>query len=341
MADITSNSRTTAVLLRPRYPYGKPQVWFPTDLYKVAAMLERGEIETDIVDLNLEKISDSLETYDFIGIGVIGAPYIPETRRLAQEVKERTGKRPLIGGPGVQYLTEEEFRRLYGDSIQIRNNRDLTQAVGAEIPDVFQISIGERIRNADPDRLERYLGSEFSFFVSQGCKYSCCFCAASRTRDGSRVSEQFSQTVEEDLDAICEKAAGLGLKKMDLYLTSLDLFQNPDSFRKVLETFATRRQRYSIGFRLRGLSRIDSFLQALEQDSEFYEIIPASGLKIVGFGVDGTTEEIWKSQHKGNRSLSHADKAFELCNRLGITPEALMVMDFMIQMEIQLIIQKV
>jgi len=41
--------------------------------------------------------------------------------------------------------------------------------------------------------------------------------------------------------------------------------------------------------------------------------------------VDGTTEEVWKSQHKGNRSLSDADAAFGICRRLGVTPEASLI----------------
>ncbi len=37
---------------------------------------------------------------------------------------------------------------------------------------------------------------------------------------------------------------------------------------------------------------------------------------------------MWKSQHKGNKRLSDVDRAFTLCSKIGITPEALMVMGF-------------
>ena len=98
-----------AVLLRVEYPYGKSQVWLPTDLHKVAGRLDSVGIKTDVVDLNLEPIPEDLQKYNYVGIGVIGAPYIPRARKLVQEVKVQTRKAPLIGGPGVEYLTNEEL----------------------------------------------------------------------------------------------------------------------------------------------------------------------------------------------------------------------------------------
>lgn len=315
-------------LLRCQYPYGKRQIWLPTDLNKIAARLDSVGINTDIVDLNLESIPRNLSEYDFIGIGVIGAPYVPTSRILAHEVLERTGKNPIIGGPGIEYLTPEEFKILYGDAIQIRNDSDFEIVISRGLPSIYETSIATRLKNMNRERLEKYLRNEFSFFVSQGCKYSCDFCAAVRSRPGEKVIERFSYTVEKDLEAICVSADGFGIKELTMYLTSLDLFQNPSQVIQVLKVFSNAANKYGINFKLRGLSRIDSFLDALKQEPEFYEVIPNSGLKVVGFGVDGTTEEVWKSQHKGNRSLSDADDAFETCRSLGITPEALMVMGF-------------
>ena len=113
-----------------------------------------------------------------------------------------------------------------------------------------------------------------------------------------------------------------------MYLSSLDLFQNPKQFKEALQVFVDAREKYGIDFNLRGLSRVDSFSNAMKEEPTFYDLIPKSGLKVVGFGVDGTTEEVWKSQHKGNKKLSDVDGAFETCASVGITPEALMVMGF-------------
>ena len=318
----------TAVLVRAEYPYGKSQTWLPMDLHKVAAQLDAVGIRADVVDLNFESLPSNLGRYDFIGIGVIGAPYIPTTRRIAQQVKEMTGKRPLIGGPCIGYLSPEEFRVLYGDATQIKNTQDLSVAVGREIPSVYDTSVNGRIRGMEPSKRERYLRSEMSFFVSQGCKFACDFCAAERSRPGSPIKEQFSRVISDDLDALCESAVSSNVPTLAFYLTSLDLFQNPAPFKGVLETFTQAKQKYGVDFRLRGLSRADSFLQSLREEPDLYSIIPSAGLRIIGFGVDGTSERVWRSQHKGIKSLSDADTSFEISRSLDVTPEALMVMGF-------------
>ena len=325
---IYNNTEQSAVMLRCAYPYGKQQTWLPTDLHKVGARLETVGIRTDVVDLNFDPLPGNLGDYDFIGIGVVGAPYIPVSRKLTQDVRERTGKSPMLGGPGVEYLTPEQFNHLYGNATQVRNDLDLSRAVKRMIPAVYGVSIANRIKSMDSERLKEYLEGEFSFFVSQGCKYACDFCAADRTRNGEKVVEKFSQAMKEDLEAITEKAVEFGIPKLTMYITSLDLFQNPRPFREALEVFAEASKRYGVKYDLRGLSRVDSFLTAMEVEKELYKVIPEAGLKVVGFGVDGTTEEVWRSQHKGNKRLSEVDGAFTLCSEVGITPEALMVMGF-------------
>ncbi|MFA4887557.1 MAG: hypothetical protein WC595_05055 [Candidatus Nanoarchaeia archaeon] len=317
-----------AVLLRPAYPYGKPQIWFPTDLYKVAATLDHAGIVTDVIDLNLTPFPTDIETYDYIGIGVIGSPYVPGTIKLAEEVRLQSGKEPLIGGPGVEHFSPEEFRQLYGTSLQVKNEQDLSTIVGRTLPSVYDTSIAERIKAMNPEQLKTYLETEFSFFLSQGCKYTCDFCAASRTRPGEKVTEQYSETIQQDLEALAQSASKFNIPALTLYLTSLDLFQTPAAVRNALNLFARTSQEYGIEFRLRGLSRVDSFLTALHQEPTLYNSIPEAGLETVGFGIDGTTQAVWKSQHKGLRTLSEADLAFATCMELGITPEALMVMGF-------------
>ncbi len=318
----------SAVILRPAYPYGRQQIWLPTDLHTVAARLESVGIKTDVIDLNFDQLPENIGDYDHIGIGVIGPPYISSSIKLSEEVMKLTGKKPMIGGPGTKYFSPEQFNTLYGDVIQIKEDIDLSSRVGRFVPSVYGISIADRIKDMDPERLKTYLSNEFSFFVSQGCKYACDFCSADRTRLGKKVEEEFSLVIENDLDAIVEKADEFGIPKLTMYITPLDLFQNRKQFREVLEIFADKNNKYNIEFELRGLSRINSFLSALEKEPKLYDLIPEAGLKFVGFGIDGTTAEVWKSQHKGNKNLSEFNRAFELCSQVGITPEALMVMGF-------------
>ena len=316
------------LLIRPKYPYGKSQIWMPMDIYKVAAKLESSGIDTDISDLNLEELPQDINNYDYVGIGVIGPPYIPSTKDLAGTIKKMTQAPIIIGGPVIENLGKEEFKRIYGDAIQIKNDTDIESLMSIKLNPVYETSIKKSIGKIEKNRLKEYLSNEFSIFISQGCKYACDFCAAVRTKPGSKITEKFSSVLSEDLEALCTKTSEYNIGNLDVYLSSLDLFQTPRKFKRVLEDFIQAKKEYGISFRLRGLSRVDSFLNALEKEPGLYGLIPDAGLKIVGFGVDGTTEDVWRSQHKGIKTLSDADRAYEICNTLGITPEALLVMGF-------------
>jgi len=315
-----------ALLIRDHYPFNREQIWLPMDLQKVAAQLDASGVKTDVVDLNLSRLENiNLSHYDRIGIGIIGAPYVPRTMDLARKIKERTGRAPLIGGQMMETLPQLHFRQIFGESaVQITTEQEKAQAFErTTMPPVYHVSVAGRIREMPSDEAKKYFENEFSFFVSQGCKYGCKFCAAKK-----KMPEQFSQTVKDDLEAICERAQENGIGRIEMYLSSLDLFQNPDKFKDVLKVFAGAREKYGIDVRIRGLSRIDSFLRAMKNKPEFRKLIPAAGLYCIGFGVDGTTVEVWKSQHKGNWSLADSDQALKLCKELKVTPEALIVLGY-------------
>jgi hypothetical protein len=316
----------SVLLLRSRHSYGKTQIWFPMDLTKVAAQLSSVGVSTTVVDLNIEPMPTDLERYTHIGVGVLGPPYIPITRRIVQSIFEETGKGVLLGGPGIKYLEPRQFAAIYGKSgVQITNDLDLTYALALQrqVPEVYDISVSEQVKGMSLEKLSAYLNNEFSLFVSQGCKYNCDFCVADKA-----VPETFSSAIKSDLDAVCEKATNFDIKGLRIYLSPLDAFQTPNKFKEVLEIFVAARKEYGIEFKLRVLSRLDSFLKAMAAFPELYELIPNAGLKIIGFGVDGTTEEEWKSQHKGNKSIAVADEAFGICKSIGVVPENLMVMGF-------------
>lgn len=317
---------TKALLLRNHYPFHKQQIWMPMDLYKVAVRLEAIGIETDVLDMNIDSLPENLNEYDYVGIGVIGAPNIPESQRLAREIKEKTGKPALLGGQTIEKITAEEFNKIFdGAGIQIRNDADLLAAVGKSVPlqPVSEASIAKQMNGLSHQKARQYLQNEFSFYMSQGCKFNCDFCAAAKN-----MPEKYTKTAEEDLAAICERADALKTSKVEMYLSSLDMFQNPKEFINFLRTFANARKKYNVDISIRGLSRVDSFLKAMEKDPELYELIPAAGLVTVGFGIDGVTEEVWKSQHKANKSLLESDQAFKICRRVNVIPEALLVLGF-------------
>jgi len=316
---------TRVLLLRTPYVFGKPQIWLPMDLYKVAARLDAIGVQTDVADLNVDQLPD-LKEYDQVGIGIVGAPSIPVSKDLAARIHAETGKPVLMGGQTVEKLPTADFQTIYnGFGTQMRNDADLLAALGKarSLPPASNTTVADRIRQMPNDKARLYLENEFSFVVSQGCKYNCDFCAAAKN-----MPETFSKRIKPDLDAICEKGKEVGIKKIEMYLSSLDLFQNPKQFADVLRIFAYARKEYGIDIQIRGLSRIDSFIRAMQKEPNFYKLIPEAGLVTVGFGVDGVTEEVWRGQHKVNKSLDEANRAFKICRRAGVTPEALLVLGF-------------
>ncbi|MBI5392717.1 hypothetical protein HZA96_02505 [Candidatus Woesearchaeota archaeon] len=318
------------LLIRPEYPYGKPQLWMPTDLYKIAARFESVGIEATVADRNIEQLPENIEQFDFIGIAAFGTPYIPSSLNIAKDVFSKTGKKPILGGQIIEQLSVSEFSRIYGkNSLQSRNDNNTQQIVGVRaLPAVGEVNIKEQLEKVPPEKLKQYLQNEFSLYVSQGCKYACNFCTAVRRRGKKRVRETFSTTVGEDLDAILLKTAQLDMKQVKIYLSPLDAFQNPADFKKKLEEIIAVKKRYDVQLQLRVLSRIDSFINALQAEPYLAELVQSAGISIIGFGVDGSTEEVWRSQHKGYKSLRQVDEAFSQSKKLGITPEALLVMGY-------------
>lgn len=310
-----------AAILRTPYPYGRKQTWLSVDVHNVAARLEASGIETDVFDLNLQKMPDIAE-YDHVAIGVMAPPFVPDSIKLAEHVR-LAGKKPILGGQVIEKLRDDEFRRVYGNAIQVKNNIDMAKAFGLErVPPMYDAGISESLGKIEPVLMKNYLESEMSFFTSQGCEYGCEFCCAP-----IRMPETFSKRIEDDLKALAKAAHGFDIKKLSMYISALDAFQNPEQFKSVLEIFAAARRAYGIEFNLRCLSRIDSFLGAMH-DNELSYLMRNAGLGKIGFGVDGVTERVWKEQHKGNKSLSEADTAFDLCKANGIVPEALLVMGY-------------
>jgi hypothetical protein len=323
------NCNKKGLLVRLPYPYGKKQIYLPTDLHVVSARLSSAGVNTDVLDLNLHKLppESTLSAYDFIGVGVFGSPYVPVARSFLDQVRPvRCPK--LVGGIIAEKLTSNQFERLFPGSVQVANDYDLANAAGvsfASLASPFEVSIADQISKVDPIDLRDYLTREFGFFISQGCKFVCDFCAAQKKQpERYRTVEAISN----DICGISNHAKRLGISKLRLYLSSLDLFQSPTSLSEVFEAFARNSKDTGIKYELRGLCRVDTFLRAMERMPHLRQLAIAAGLSTIGFGVDGSSEEIWRSQHKGKVGLSQADQALAICREIGITPELLMVMGF-------------
>ena len=317
------------LLLRLPYPYGKSQVYFPTDLHLVGSRLDKAGVSTDILDLNIHPLppETNLRKYDFVGVGVFGSPYVPVARKTLASISPSI-RTTLVGGIIAEKFSSEQFQKVFPGSVQIATDFDLANSLGisfASLPSPFDVSIADRLSKVNPDDLKKYISNEFGFFISQGCKFVCDFCAAQK-----RQPERYRSidAISADVSGFSSYTRSFGVSKLRLYLSSLDLFQSPDSLSKVLEIFARNSRDTGIQYELRGLCRVDTFLRAIDHSPNLRKLSVSAGLKTIGFGVDGSSEEIWRSQHKGRVSLSDTDRALDICHEIGITPEILMVMGF-------------
>jgi radical SAM superfamily enzyme YgiQ (UPF0313 family) len=323
-------TQTELVIFRLHHPYGKPQIYLPTDLLVVATRLRKAGINARVHDLNLHKLpsDEEIKKCDALGVGVMGPPYIPEGKKIIAKLNSITERPIIVGGQPVEKLAPAHFQKLFGRSVQITNDLELASALGLNLlslPSTYTVSIAPMLAEIRKEDMQKYLASEFSFFISQGCKFNCDFCAAQK-----KQPEKFREfeAMREDIDILTRLAKSFGLSKLSMYLSSLDTFQNPDSLIKIMELFEAAASNSGVRLQMRGLSRVDSFVRAIEAYPELRKLLIRAGFDTVGFGLDGTSERIWRSQHKGQKHLSLADKALDLCKEIGLTPEVLMVMGF-------------
>ncbi len=334
-----------ADLIQPRHNYAPlfsketlGHVYMPTSLLTAGArLLDRG-IDIELHDENIRPRQLSSE---YVGINLLGAPYIPEAIRMQREIDEgvQRGVTYLLGGQVVSGLTSAQFKRLFGDSAH-NGNDDATLAgvLGVNAHELIppeRTSLIPAYEKISDEMMKKYLSKEFSLYVSQGCKFACDFCAAVRTfRDPAtgevrKVKETYRapEIISRDLECLINKSKKFGIRELKLYMSNLDVFQTPSELLKFAYAVQDVKQRHpDFGIRLRGLTTADSYLKARNHNRKSIEELVKAGLYTVGFGVDGMTPQVWKAIHKG---INTEDKCLEAIRSaredFGITPEILMV----------------
>ncbi|MDP2642488.1 MAG: radical SAM protein [Candidatus Peregrinibacteria bacterium] len=322
----------TIDLVQPRHDYAPPfesgeqgHIYMPTSMQTVAARLEHVGVETRIFDENFRK---ARLTSNITGINLVGAPYIPEAIELQRRIRgERAGDgKFLLGGKVISGLKPDEFTQLFGtDSSNGNIDTMLTtnlriQGVLPQKEDVSLIGIYEKI---DDDDMREYLSREFGFYLSQGCNQACSFCAADKEQ---RERYRNIDIAIKDLNYLIQRAKKLGINKLSMYLSNLDLFQSPEmlyNFSQEIKRLKEENPRFEI--ETRGLSRVTSFLSAAKKHEEWVHAIRASGLTTVGFGVDGFDDLVFRLTRK-NQTIDECERAVRTSRQdFGITPEILMV----------------
>jgi hypothetical protein len=319
-------------LVQPRHNYAPPReeepfghVYMPTSLLTAAARLLEAGLEVRVHDENLALAALSS---DYVGFNLLGAPYIPEVIELEKRITKESGARQfIVGGRVISGLSRKQLERLFGNSI-CNGNKDaeLARLLGISPESLIsseQTSLIPAYQILDESVMREYLSRPFSFYVSQGCSHTCRFCPA----DNNQAERYRSaEIISADLDYLTKKAESFGIAELNIYLSNLDVFQNPDKLKTFSEVVKQTRQRTpKVNMRFSDLSRVDSFNSARERYSDSISELVEAGFDAVGFGVDGWTVNTWTKTRKGYRSEVECVDAVRYAKEFGITPEIILV----------------
>ena len=328
-------------LVQPRHNYapteGLGHIYMPTSLLMVGARLLNAGVDVTFHDENIKPLEVSS---DYVGFNLLGAPYIPEVIKLQERIRQENGeKKFLVGGQVVSGLSMGQLERLFGSSTY-NGNDDITLTKVLSIDEKAlvspeQTSLIPAYERLGDDIIREYLSREFSLYVSQGCKFSCDFCAAVRTyRDPAtgqttKVKESYRDPsiIKADLAYLVGKAKSFGLEELQLYMSNLDVFQTPAQLlRFAYAVQEVERENPDFKINLRGLATVDSFLRARENMPKSIEELVNAGFTTVGFGIDGWTKEVWTAVKKGHNTEEKCLEAIRSTREdFGMTPEILMV----------------
>lgn len=315
-------------LVAPRHPQAYPRplqghVMMPGALLSVASRLISAGVKVRLTDENLHSYRPS--DADAIGCNLPGAPSIPVVQGLQRRIGQ-TSTPWFMGGQVCDGLSPEQFTHLFGPTATSgKNFPAIAQELGidlGQIPSPNDVSLVPAFELIGDKDMQQYMRHEMPLHVSQGCKFRCEHCSADRGRE---ESYRGFDHIREDLTYLRERADRLGVQgPLSVFMSNLDVFQNPGKLEEfadlVLEAFGDRP-----AFKFRGLSTFNSFLNASRRHPETVEKMIRAGFHNVGFGLDGYGEDVWSAIKKRINTETACTDSIELCNRLEIQPEVLMV----------------
>ena len=328
---ILQNAKRRVVLIDLRYPYGKKKVYMSGSLLTIAAQLMAAGHTVDVIDFNIDNLSDDrvqklLARANVIGVSVVGCPYFPQLIEFCQHAAENyPNAQVVLGGQVIRGLSPQEFGRIFGKrAVQVASEEECARVFGL-LPNAFEVPFQPVWEHMGDERLRRYLTREFALVLSQGCVFNCHFCAARKNeREQHRVLNLFRQ----DMEFLRDKAKAFGLTRLECYASALDFFQNPESVAQYMRVLSEVLGGSGVELRMRALSCMNTFLKASRTIPNFAELVRDSGLWCVGFGIDGPDESVWKTQNKTQNHTSDVVQCLDFCGRLGLRTEVLMIMAY-------------
>jgi len=318
------------LFVQPRHTYAPPEgmghVYSPTSLWTVGSKLIQAGADIDFADENLHTADTSKA--DVVGVNLVGAPCIPLVRERFRSAMEGD-QEFLIGGQVVTGFTRAQLDKLFGETtINGSHHQEVARATGASyqkmlqdeetslIPAYTKISDEDMSEYLDPNR-------EISFYLGQGCIFHCTFCPAQKGREETYRS---AGVIEEDLTYLTERAQKLDIHQLNMYLSNLDIFQQPERLAEFASIINCLKRKYEgFTYNLRGLATAAMTWKMAKKTPKVLDAIKDAGLHSVGIGVDGGDERVWKMVKKGHNSKFNILKAMAVCHRWGFTPETIMV----------------
>lgn len=323
-------SMNKITLVQPRHVYaplrGDGHIHLSAPLIMAGARMEAGGYaEVDFIDENFGDASLDVFDADTVGINLVGAPYIPKAIQMIRD-RVRNGTRVLLGGQIIDNLSDAEFEQLFcsirSDVEVVNGNKEISSMPLEE--EVSSILMWEKIPD---EQMREYLSREFSFYLSQGCKYGCSFCQAKKSRPEKYRNMDI---MKQDLEYLVLRAKRLGLDRFTMYLSNLDIFQTPAMIRQFAETVIDLKERHGFLIEFRGLAGVSSLEAMQQKEPDLLGLLAQAGLVAVGYGVDGDPR-VWgaikKRQNLGESGdeLGKCVAAIQATRAAGITPEILMV----------------
>lgn len=323
-------------LVQPRHIYAPNNdhelghIYMPTSLLSVASRLLMSGVEVRFFDENIRESNAGKS--DIIGINLIGAPYVNSAKEIIERYKKKDLERNfIVGGQGVRGFADEQFHALFGHGTYIGNKREqLEHVLGLDsIQNVESITLIPALNLLSDDDIKLYLSTEFCFYLSQGCRFQCSFCAAEHTLSNSkRITESYRSMDKAyaELMFICDKAIKFSINELNIYLSNLDLFQSPFMLEQFSDVLVDVKKRYNgMKFNFRGLSTVHSFLQCHKKNSSLVRKLVFCGLDRIGFGIDGASPSVWKSVKKPQNHDQCIRSILIASREYNVTPESLMV----------------
>lgn len=236
-------------------------------------------------------------------------------------------------------MTENQFGRLFATNTYNGNDDAvLKKLLGLELralPTPEETSLIPFYEKVPDEDFKQYIEHEFCLYLSQGCKYGCEFCAANRTfcdpvtGEVTKVNERYRNLniIEDELKYMVTRAQKLGISSFDIYLSNLDTFQTPQKLKEFAAIVNNiKKANPGFTFKMRGLSTAAAFMETYRDNKDVITFMVDAGLWSIGFGVDGTSKEVWKSIKKGHNQINECIEAIKLTREeFNITPEVFMV----------------